>query len=249
MAKSQKIGNRFFGSCKAGCAHFKAILDRVSFDQPIYDPTDHRDLSALLQRYDAELIKHGVPSKLPAPIRHFEKRYNRNIGYSTPGFTVVCQNGFETDFSYIKAVRLKIDTPDINFSKACREAVASDALKAKREAFKRYANPKLEVQCEITGRWLKFEDAHLDHAAPFSFNALVLMFREIKGWTSQIPEHLLTESGPDDFMCRFVDPQVRDDFRDLHKRHAVLRLVSKTENLARASLARRPTIQRPVVIR
>ena len=249
MAKSQKIGNRFFGSCKAGCAHFKAILDRVSFDQPIYDPTDHRDLSALLQRYDAELVKHGVPSKLPAPIRHFEKRYNRNIGYSTPGFTVVCQNGFETDFSYIKAVRLKIDTPDINFSKACREAVASDALKAKREAFKRYANPKMEVQCEITGRWLKFEDAHLDHAGPFFFRIIVSMFRESMGWFDKFPEDLLTESGPGDFFVRFLDPQVRDGFRIIHQRHADLRLISKRANLAQASLARRPVIQRPVVIR
>ena len=61
MAKSQKIGNRFLAHAKQ-VAHFKAILDRVSFDQPIYDPTDHRDLSALLQRYDAELVKHGVPT-------------------------------------------------------------------------------------------------------------------------------------------------------------------------------------------
>ena len=99
----------------------------------------------------------------------------------------------------------------------------------------------------------KEADAHyksiLDHAAPFFFNALVLMFREIKGWTSQIPEHLPTDTGPGDFVVRFVDPRVRNGFRDLHKRHAALRLVSKTENLARASLARRPVIHRPVIIR
>ena len=249
MAKSVKIGNRFFGSYKEADAHYKSILDRVDFNQPIFDPTDHKDLCALLHRYNLVLVAHGVASKLPDRICYFEKRWNRGVGWSTPGFSVVCINEFETDFSYKKAVRATVDSPDLNFYKACREAVALDALEAKKQAFKRHGNSNGEVQCEITGRWLKFEDAHLDHAGPFFFRIIVSMFREARGWTLQFPEDLITAPGPNDFNVRFVDPSVRSAFRSLHKRNADLRLVYKRENLAQASLARRPVIQRAVTIR
>lgn len=249
MARSVKIGNHQHGSLKEAEAFCKDILDHSNFGEPIFDPTYHKYLRALLYRYDDALRAHGVTTKIPARICYFEKRWNRSVGWSTPGFWVVCINGFETDFSYRKAIRAKVDPPDLDFYKACREAVALDALEAKKEAFERYANPNGQVKCEVTGRWLDFKDAHLDHAAPFSFNALVLMFRETKGWTDHLPENLLTDPGPGDYVVQFLDPQVRNDFRALHKRHAVLRLIFKKENLAKASLARRPVIHRPVVIR
>ena len=249
MAKSVKIGNRSFGSYKEADAHYKSILDRADFNRPIFAPKDHKDLCALIQRYNPVLETHGVPTKIPAPISHFEKKWNRGVGFSTPGLWLVCTDGFATDFSYKKAIRAQVDSPDFNFYKACREAVAEDLLQAKKAAFKRYANSDGQVKCEVTGRWLDFKQVHLDHAAPFSFNALVLMFREIRGWTDQFPEHLLTDPGPGDFVVRFVDHPVRDSFRALHKHHASLRLISKKENLARASLARRPAIQRAVTIR
>ena len=129
--------------------------------------TDHKYLLALIKGHNEVLVEHGVPTKIPAPICHFEKRWNRSIGWSTLGFWLKCINGFETDFSYKKAIRRKVDSPDLNFYKACREAIALDALEAKKEAFKRHCNSDGEVQCEITARWLKFEDAHLDHAGPF----------------------------------------------------------------------------------
>ena len=249
MAKPVKIGNRFFGSFREADKHFKSILDRVDFNQPIFDPTDHKDLSALLLRYNDVLVSHGVASKLPDRICYFKKCWNRSVGWTTPGFSVVCINAFETDFSYLKAVRTKVDPPDVNFYKACRQAVSEDLLKAKKNAFERHSNSDGEVKCEVSGQWSSFKGTHLDHAGPFFFNVLVSMFRETKGWVNQFPEDLLTQPGPGDYVVKFVDTHLRDSFRSLHKRHAVLRLVSAKENLARASFARRPAIQRPVVIR
>ena len=78
------------------------------------------------------LVEHGVPTKIPAPICYFEKRWNRSIGWSTLGFWLKCINGFETDFSYKKAIRRKTIRTDLNFYKACREAIALDALEAKK---------------------------------------------------------------------------------------------------------------------
>lgn len=249
MAKSVKIGNRFFGSYKEADAHYKSILDRVDFDQPVYDPIDHNDLMALVHhRYNPELVRHGVPTKIPAPISHFEKRWNRSVGFSTRGFWLFCIDGFATDFSYRKAVRAKVDPPDLNFYKACREAIALDALEAKKEAFERHSNSDGLVQCEVSKIWCSFKDTHLDHAGPFFFNVIVSMFRETMGWSDELPTNLLTDPGPGDFVVRFLDPQIRDGFRAVHHRHAHLRLISKSENLVRASLARRPVIQRPVVI-
>ncbi len=249
MAQAVKIGNRLFGALKAADNHYKNILDSVAIGQPIFDPTHHKDLVALLLRYDAVLIKHGVASKVPARISHFEKRWNRQIGWSTNGFWVFCINGFGTDFSYKKAIRAKIDPPDFNFYKACRHAVAEDLLEAKKDAFHRHSNSDGTVKCEVTRKWVSYEDAHLDHAGPFYFRVLVSMFRESNGWTDHFPEHLLTASGPGDFVVRFIDRQIREAFRTLHSRHSDLRLVSKEANLGTAHLARRPKIQCPVVIR
>ena len=249
MARAVKIGNRLFSSLKAADAHYKNILDSVAIGQPIFDPTHHKDLVALLLRYDAALIEHGVTSKLPASICHFEKRWNRHVGWSTNGFWVFCINGFKTDFSYKKAIRAQIDPPDFNFYKACRHAVAEDLLEAKKDAFHRHSNSDGTVKCELTGKWLAYEDAHLDHAGPFYFQVLVSMFRESNGWTDRFPDSLLTASGPGDFVVRFTDPHIREAFRELHRRRSNLRLVSKEANLAKAHLARLPKIQRPVVIR
>ena len=249
MAKSIKIGNHQHGSFKEGDAHCKAILDRSEIGHPIMDPKDHKYLLALIKGHNEVLVKHGVPTKIPAPICYFEKRWNRSIGWSTLGFWLICSNGFETDFSYKKAIRRKVDSPDLNFYKACREAVAPDLLQAKRAAFARHSNSDRLVQCEVSNKWCSFKNIHLDHAGPFFFNVIVSLFRENMGWADQLPAHLLTDPGPGDFVVRFLDSRIRDSFRALHKRHASLRLISKTENLARANLARRPIIQRPVTIR
>ena len=107
MAKSVKIGNRSFGSYKEADAHYKSILDRADFNRPIFAPKDHRDLCALINRYNPVLETHGVPTKIPAPISHFEKVEPR-CWFFYPGLWLVCTDGFATDFSYKKAVRAKV---------------------------------------------------------------------------------------------------------------------------------------------
>ena len=79
MAKSVKIGNHQHSSFKEADAYCKAILDRSEIGQPIIDPKDHKYLLALINGYDEVLVEHGVPTKIPAPICHFEKRLNRPI--------------------------------------------------------------------------------------------------------------------------------------------------------------------------
>ena len=118
--------------------HIVKLLDRSEIGRPIMDPKDHKYLLALIKRYNGVLVEHGVPTKILAPICYFENvgtgvLAGLHLGFGTYAVMV------ETDFSYKKAIRRKVDSPDLNFYKACREAIALDALEAKKEAFKRVA--------------------------------------------------------------------------------------------------------------
>ena len=246
MAKAVSFGSLNFKSQTAAKAHFKKILDSYLIGSTILVPRHHKDLTDLLEDYNQKIVDHGLPSKLTAPICRFEKRRNQGDGWSTDSFWVICQDGQATDFSYLKAVRGKVDTPDENFYKACRTAISKDLKEYKRYAFKRHSNSEGEIKCPISGRWIALEQTHVDHSGPFYFSVIVALFRESKNWREEVPENLLTPPGPYDFSVKFKDRKIADDFRNVHNKYAALRLIAGEENLAQAYMARRPVIKQSV---
>lgn len=107
MAKPVVIGSRSFRTQSSALDHYKALLHRYQDGQRIVDPADHTDLVALVERFDPVLDAVGEPTKGAGQIAHFERRLNTGTGWSTSGFWVVRQDGTETDFSYIDAVKGK----------------------------------------------------------------------------------------------------------------------------------------------
>ncbi|WP_281983903.1 DUF3223 domain-containing protein [Azonexus hydrophilus] len=113
---------------------------------------DHADLVALIERFAPVLDAVGEPTKGAGQIAHFERRLNTGTGWSTSGFWVVRQNGTETDFSYIDAVKGKPKGRPQDFYNACRQAVALDLVLAKKQAFAQYGDDQGRVECELTAR-------------------------------------------------------------------------------------------------
>ncbi|MCZ2074203.1 MAG: DCL family protein [Bryobacterales bacterium] len=247
MAKPVEIGTRSFRTQKSALDYYKEILHRYQDGQRITDPGDHAGLVALIERYDPVLDAVGEPTKGGGQIAHFERRLNTGTGWSSSGFWVVRQDGSATDFSYIDAVKGKPKGISQDFHSACRHAVSLDLILAKKQAFEQYGDDQGRVECELTGKMVTFEDAHLDHAWPY-FSHLVSGFRAARGWSRDIPDGIVSAPADGQTTATFLDTEVADAFRAFHHDQAVMRILSREANLQTSSSARRPRVARPVQV-
>lgn len=247
MAKPVVIGPMNFPTQLAALNHYKTILHHYKDGEHIREPEHHSDLVALVDRFDDILKGVGELAKGDGKITRFEKRKNTGTGWSSSGFWIVRRDGSETDFSYIDAVKGKPKGAAQDFYNACRDAVALDLVLAKKNAFSLYGDSEGQVECELTGKRVMFEEAHLDHAWPY-FSQIVCGFRAARGWSREIPEGVVTPPRDGQTKTSFIDDVVANAFRDFHYSQAELRILSKEANLSKASAARKPKITRPVRI-
>jgi hypothetical protein len=245
MAKPVVIGSRSFSTQGRALDYFKALLHRYQNGQRIVDLADHADLVALIERFDPVLSAVGEPTKGAGQIAHFERRLNTGTGWSSAGFWIIRQDGTETDFSYIDAVKGKPKGHSQDFYNACRQAVALELVLAKKQAFALYGDNHRRVDCELTGKMVTIHDAHLDHAWPY-FSQIVSGFRAARGWSRDIPDGIISTPADAQTTLTFVDNSVTEAFRAFHHDQAVLRILSREANLQTASSARRPKVARPV---
>jgi hypothetical protein len=197
-----------------------------------------------LERYD-NTVTLEPDSKIGSGIARFERRRNSGVGYSTPGFWVVRTDGSDTDFSFYSALDGRPKQRAHEFADACRASVAADLAEAKRLHFKARGDADGRVACEVTGKLIAADEAHLDHAYP-AFGHLVVMFRATQGWHEEIPDGVLTPPRDRQTTTLFVDPEAATRFRAFHHNAALLRIVDKSANLAQAAKQRVPKVQRPV---
>lgn len=244
MAKTISLPNgRSWKTQTAALAHFKDMLARYSDNQIIEDRSDHDDLVALLERYDAVIT--DSPAKIGSGIDCFFRRQNVGEGYSTPGFWVRRTDGTDTDFSYIGAVKGQPKSNAQEFYDACRGAVAADLLAAKKRHFETHADSAGRVPCDLSDELISFAEAHLDHAYP-TFGQLVVSFRAARGWHHGVPIGVLTPPADAQTTTSFLDPSAAEAFRQFHRGAATLRVVSRARNLSMSAGQRRPKIKRPV---
>jgi hypothetical protein len=244
MAKSINLPNgRSWKTQTTALAHFKDMLDRHSDNQVVEDRSDHNDLVALLERYDAVIT--DSPAKIGAGIEHFFRRRNVGEGYSTPGFWVHRVDGTDTDFSYIGAVKGQPKSNAQEFYDACRGAVAADLLTAKKRHFETHGDDAGRVPCDLSDELITFAEAHLDHAYP-TFGQLVVSFRAARGWQHGVPVGVLSPPADAQITTCFIDASAAEAFRQFHRGAATLRIVSRERNLAMSAGQRKPKIKRPV---
>lgn len=246
MAKQISLSNgRSWRTQSAALDHFKLLLHRYVDGQHIDDVTDHEDLAALLERYDACIV--DGPCKTGGGIDHFERRANYVDGRHTAGFWVVRADGSETDFSYIWAVKGQTKSADDDFRDACRDAVAADLKVAVEKFFQEHADAEGRVLCPLTNERITREEAHLDHAYT-GFAQIVAAYRAAKDWDVTIPPGIVSPPADAQLRAEFVDARTREDFRRFHHKLAKIRVVKDKANLARAASQRVPKIARPVVL-
>ena len=225
--------------------YFRKILNRYSDEDRINSAADIDDLLALLERYDE-----GIPDgKIGCGVEYFFRRKNSSTGWSSSSFWVHRIDGSETDFSFASAISASPKSESLMFNDACRLAVASDLLAAKHNFFENHpeADEHGFVPCEVSGDLITFHTAHIDHVEP-TFRQLVMIFRAINDWNHSILPGVLTAAKDGQFTTSFADQNVADQFRSLHKKSAVCRVISSRANLALSSGQRAPKIKFQVKI-
>lgn len=83
--------------------YFKAMLGRYVVGKRVDDPSDHADLAALLEVYDAA-VPAGEPTKAGGGAAYFEKRLDVDHPGHTACFFVVRKDGSSIDFSLGRAL-------------------------------------------------------------------------------------------------------------------------------------------------
>jgi hypothetical protein len=190
----------------------RSILNNNELRDPIIADDDLflRDLISLHPESD---------KKVGVGVMYFEVRDNDWGGRT---FWIVRKDLSETDFSFLKC--LSEPTPMQNFRSACRRAVVEDILSFKRSMF----TPFDVVFCPVTGEDLVWDTAHVDHAPPYTFDAIA---REFAATRKDITDDV-EPSHDGDLTTYFKDAETARVFREFHNARAKLRVVSIKANLS-----------------
>lgn len=214
------INGKVFPTKKAAMEHFRSILARYSDGEAIRDD-DEADLLALLTRHPE------VQDKVGVGVAGF---YADKAFMGTRCFHVRRTDGSTTDFSFKSCVDGRAPTPHQEFLQAARMAVHDQIRQAKQRHFQEHKGPDGTVPCDITGRPLTLDDAHVDHAEPMTFEVIVQTFLAAQRIAD--PADHVTSGADNQYVSTFRDPAMAQAFRDYHGRVARLRWVSKERNLS-----------------
>jgi hypothetical protein len=143
--------------------------------------------------------------------------------WNTRCFQIERVDGTTTDISYLECLRPT--GPHQWFRAACRTAVRDQIEAARRAAFMGVD----DIRCPVTGDAVTVFEGHVDHAPPWTFEAIVADFLVKTGLD---PAALAYEDGDNVVAARFVDRYLEEEFAELHRQIAVLRVVSVRANLS-----------------
>lgn len=202
-----QLGNLSFPSRAAAQTKVRELVARNSLDAPLQG--DDLALADALLRAHQQVeykLRHGL-SGIVVKIAD---------GHSTRCLAVIGLGGEKEEFSWRVALRLQPCVPVLGA--AARTAVNESISDFRRSAFA--AGP---VTCPIMGTLIFFQDAHVDHARPWTFDEIVKVFVAENG------EPELKHEGNRD---RFASEAVAVKFRNWHDKKARLRVVHRTANLS-----------------
>lgn len=173
----------------------------------------------LLQRHPK------VDEKMGCGVKEF--RIMKGL-FDTRAFEIVRTDGTTTDFSYVKCISSKNELHDIRM--ACREAVRDDTLGFKQNYFDAEADVNMMVECPLTGEKVAWEDAHVDHMPPDTFDSI---FRQWLDKGEIDPKSVEIGGYEDGEMGKyFKDSDLKERFREFHNQCAKLRVTSAFGNLS-----------------
>ncbi|HDZ9245492.1 DUF3223 domain-containing protein [Vibrio cholerae] len=148
-------------------------------------------------------------------------------------FHVIRKDGTSDNFSIGKC----IDGDHSDFRKfcvACRRAVENDIRAYKRHFFEENSNDSGMVKCQNSGKWISYDEAHVDHREPFTFSSIVHFFSKSNKLDLSTIEYI-TES---EYGNVFADGSLINKFKEWHKDNAKLRIIYGKTNLSKGYLGR-----------
>jgi hypothetical protein len=218
-----EIGGLNFASKAAAAEHFRRMLHQHEIGIPILEPAA-TELQWLLERHPEYRDKAGCG------VEHFSVR---EAIYGTRCFEIVRVDGSTTDFSFTTCVNGKAPSAVAQAIEALRAEVADDITEKKRELFRDCGNAEGKLPCALTGALIAIDGAHADHAPPRTFGTLAIAFLEARGIDPAAPG-LITPHADNQYQPRLLDPELARAWRAYHHKLAVIRVVAKQANLARA---------------
>jgi hypothetical protein len=108
--------------------------------------------------------------------------------------------------------------------------VRADLLVTKKAYFGQYADSKGRVACEISGEMIRFDQSHLDHKKPMTFQVIVRTF--IAANRIDISADMLSEPADMQFATTFIDKDLQARFIEYHHSVAQLRVIKPGLNLS-----------------
>lgn len=214
------INGKVFRTKKAALDHFSAMLARYA-DGAAVEGEDEADLLALLTRHPEVQDKVGVG---------VDGFYVDQAFMGTRCFYVRRTDGSKTDFSFRSCVNGRAPTPHQEFLEAARMAVHDQIRQAKLNHYETHKGADGTAPCDLTGRPLRLEEAHVDHAEPMTFEVIVQTF--LAAQRIENPADYVTPGADNQYVATFRDSAVAQAFREYHRRLARLRWVSKEKNLS-----------------
>lgn len=142
-------------------------------------------------------------------------------------FTLIRTDGTEADVSYRECVYPT--SKKQHFAAACRNAVVDDILAFKQRHYDQLRDENNCVPCELSGVLVHWNDAHIDHAPPWTFQRIVE--HALNTWHLDLERLELGGDEDGAFQNYFVDEKLKKQFKILHGNLARLRVVSKEVNL------------------
>lgn len=236
MAKQPIVLNGVeFKFQKDAIEYFKCMLNRYGNGETVTE-FDSDVLMSLLERHPK------ADKKIGCGVKRF---YKDRTDMPTSCFWVERKDGSKTDFSYLTALRAKSKSLYQEFMEACRNSVKDDLRLTKMHFFEKYADKNGKVECDITGEKIAFNESHIDHKKPLTFQVLVNTF--IAANDIQIIPEMFSHQDAQ-FQTTFTDPDLKGKFVRYHHKVAQLRIIKAKLNLSLGGSERILKSRNPAII-
>jgi hypothetical protein len=211
MSKRQSftLGTETFVTKSAADKRIAGVLAKYA-PGAVLDDADEAFVRAVLANHQSAAEKIGVG------VDHLEVMRS---DFGNRCFCIVRVDGSRIDFSYKSCLTPRSALDD--FKKACRTSVVDSVLAFKSMAFALSGS----LTCPITGEVVTWDTCHVDHAEPWTFDAILAAFIAEYGSTASVDAAGGTTT-------RFLNEPDALMFRAYHDARASLRVVSRTANLS-----------------
>jgi hypothetical protein len=247
MAKIQ-VGELTFATKAAAEAHFQEILYRYDLSDSfnlangntIINEGDTRELYWLLERHPDYEQKRGV-----GIVRFSVGRASFNNRH----FLVHRSDGTWTDLSYKKCLN-GAPSNKTRVEQALRKEVEADILRAKLKYFVEHGDALGRVPCAKTNELVTVNEAHADHAPPYTFKVLTETFLTALRVILNIDPNEAMVTGPADNQHgrTLADRKLADAWRAFHHALAHVRIIAKTKHLTMSQENRAKADDRQLIL-